>query len=768
MAAFIEANDVLAWVKDVSEVAFNLSDACEAAGPDFDGISRDVDKLERAFRTVKRDSKIEGSPFCLGIPQHRVEFEHVIQDCHRSFQVLDRILQRNSLFEDVSPDSTDPLLQVGQELRSHTVKLKEVHRRTKIASVEVLYDQLGTLIGDIQSGIRDPHVLGRIVNLDALSREMDRIPPNALLSSDENKPLDFPHRLQIPQSTIHEINTPTQSPDSRSPVVPAQLDEAKTVELPSEIRDSQLPPQQIDSTRRPSRPSPPPKLPSPVVSTEDRFRNYHPPTVEDCDDGDEEVLVDMSTSNSTDSHRPSGGSAKSSSQILTPPSGNGSVGTDGSDSNSPSSRRPPQKHAEFSPLKRTDTDLLRTNEDTVDIKEKIRKDKEAIQELEKQKELEQKQKNHEQQERENHEFRRRWSAKDAEDVQQEIRDLPDPRLRTFFVMPSGKIVERGGWSRRDGKSKGLSHHEQRPLPLRRSSTMDSLNSFHDPRSPRGNPSDIGTREYTTETPNPEGQRVFRHEPAVSSFAGYGPSSYGPTSNGSSGYTPTTYNSPGYEWNHRTNSFDSPSLGSPGYGSTNFNLPQYNHSHLEPFSYGSYGPYSQEPSSYSYSTSNPNIYNPSAASSYDSYDYPQHRAPFTDTTNATASDPRYVPSSTSTSTSTDNSSIQPYFSVSPHSSTSLTPIPSPTGATLDESPKPVPVAPSKADDIFNDFLDSWQQDQRSRHRHRSHRSRNAASERLDRNAYPPPLPPKDEDTGARVGRSAGTGGRLGSGWSAFRR
>ncbi|KAK8174397.1 hypothetical protein BC567DRAFT_92965 [Phyllosticta citribraziliensis] len=429
------------------------------------------------------------------------------------------------------------------------------------------------------------------------------------------------------------------------------------------------------------------------------------------------------------------------------------LGSKGATANSPSSPAPPRNNGDFSPPKRADTDLLRTKKHKENIKEDIENVKERIKEMEQQKNLEH-----------FREFCRRWSAEDALGVQQESRPLPDPTRRTFFVKPSGRIVEKGGGvPLRDSKSKNSLHHEQRPTPpLRRSSTMDSFNSFHDPRSPRGNYSDIDFNANNVESPRPEAHRAFRYEPPVGSSAGYMPSSYGATSNGSSGYTPTAYGSPGYErWNNSTNSFDSPSLGSPGY----FSSSSYNPTHLAPSSYGSYGPFSHEPSSYDYSIGNPNDYDRSAASSYDSYDgypRPQHTSHFTNTTNATSTDPRYVPSST------DTSSTQPFFNVSPRSSTSLTPIPSPTGATTDNSPVQIPTTSTKGKEIFNNWIDSQQPAQNSRHRHRGHRNRNVEPEPMDRDRYPPPLPPKEVDTEARAGRSGGTGSRRLPAWGAFRR
>ncbi|KAK8166254.1 hypothetical protein IWX90DRAFT_207007 [Phyllosticta citrichinensis] len=573
---------------------------------------------------------------------------------------------------------------------------------------------------------------------------MEMMPPNALISPDEAKSLEFPPRLQIPQSTIHEINTPTPSPGSRSPVVPVQLNEAKPPEPPSQIQMHQSPVQQNDSTHHPFST----KLFSPVLSKKERPQNYHPPTVEDCEDADGDESAYPSTSGPA-SQRPSDSSVKSTSRSSTQPS----VGSKDATANSPSPPTPPRNDGDFSPPKRADTDLLRTKKHKENIKEEIGNVKERIKEMEQQKNLEN-----------FREFCRRWSAEDALGVQQEFRPLPDPTRRTFFVKPSGKIVEKGGGvPLRDCKSKNPLHHEQRPTPpRRRSSTMDSFNSFHDSRSPRGNFSDINFNGHNTESPRTEAHRAFRYQPPVGSSARYMPSSYGATSNGSSGYTPTAYGSPGYErWNNSTNSFDSPSLGSPGY----FSSSSYNPTHLVPSSYGSYGPFSHEPSSYNYSTSNPNDYDRSAASSYDSYDGyapPHHSSPFTNTTDATSTDLRYVPSSA------DTSSTQPFFNVSPRSSTSLTPIPSPTDATTEQSPVPIPTTSPKGKEIFNDWIDSRQPTQNSRHHHRSHRNRNVEPESLDRDRYPPPLPPKEVDTEARAGRSGGTGSRRLPNWGAFRR
>lgn len=264
----------------------------------------------------------------------------------------------------MSPNDTT---KVGLKLRSHTAQLKDVQRRTQMASMGVPHCQLETIRGDNELGRRDSNVHRRNVDLGALAREMLMDQQNTPISPVENTPVElpveFPPRIQIPQaSLVYGLNTPVSPVDNNPIELPVDLPPP----LPPRIQIPQAcEVHELDSaTPSPSSRSPvcaqpngpifelpgPPRIPqirihpprsSPVLSkalpTRKKLPNYNSPTVEDCDD-----------------------------------EGNGGSST----------------NTETKPLKQIDTDMSGSKEEKYDIQKEVNKYKERLQELEKQRLLE--------------------------------------------------------------------------------------------------------------------------------------------------------------------------------------------------------------------------------------------------------------------------------------------------------------------------------------------------------------------------------------------
>ncbi|OJD40751.1 subfamily b member [Diplodia corticola] len=399
MAAFHESSKVVGHLKSVCDLAWKQSQTCDSAGPRFKELRAELRDL--FYGLVSLEKELADSKAFLKRCDHHTEVElhELLEECVEDLREVERFLGGLSSQRHASIKALDrEVSELREKLCDRRNSFQDFHDRATTAALEIMKAQLYTLVEDILSKRRQPFILTKIVDWDALADELQQpaLVGRGMLEFDD---------------------------------VDADSDDDGVIELPDSPTDTFPPPSTDGSfSEEPQR---------------QKKTRYHRPTVEDYVEGEDDPFP-SSTTISLPSRSSVPRVDRDSFSIPAEPQENSHERSQDGATNYDPLAGAKRKH------RRVDTELQLMQDEKMTIQDEIRKLKEEAEMLEEQKrtwEAEQKRREELQKFRE---FCSDFTQEEEEEILAECWRLPRDSFGqvTYFAMPNGALYSASTVQRR--------------------------------------------------------------------------------------------------------------------------------------------------------------------------------------------------------------------------------------------------------------------------------------------------------------------------------